>query len=156
MQIADFLSPENVFVDVAPASKASVLARLAELAGRRLGRPGDEILELLAARERLGSTGIGDGVAIPHARVPGLRQPVGLLARLASPVPFEAIDDVPVDMVFVLLMPEEGTGAHLNVLACIARQLRASQVREAMRLAGDAAQLYVAAVTEPAAAPGRA
>lgn len=149
MQISDFLQPENVLMDLACGTKAEVLKRASDAAGRALDLPADAILEALAARERLGSTGIGGGIAIPHARVPGLSHPFGLLMRLPRAVAFEAVDDIAVDVVFVLLLPEDNAKAHLNVLACIARRLRTPAVLAAMRGAADRAALY-AVTTAPA------
>lgn len=149
MQISDFLQPENVLMDLACNTKAEVLKRASDTAGRALSLPPDAIFEPLAARERLGSTGIGGGIAIPHARVPGLTHPFGLLMRLARAVAFEAVDDIAVDVVFVLLLPDDNAKVHLNVLACIARRLRTPAILAGMRGAADCAALY-ALTTAPA------
>ncbi|WP_234053441.1 MULTISPECIES: PTS sugar transporter subunit IIA [unclassified Xanthobacter] len=149
MKISDFLQPENVFIDLPSTSKADVLKRLSDAASRQLGIDGSVIFDTLHSRERLGSTGVGGGIAIPHARVPNLKRPFGMLARLASDVAFEAIDDIPVDIVFVLLMPDDSTKAHLNMLACIARRLRTAEVLKEVRAARDSDQLYAAVVDRP-------
>lgn len=151
MQVSDFLRPENVVIDLPPTSKVEVLRRLSEVAARPLGMDREAVFEPLYARERLGSTGIGGGIAIPHARIPGLDRPFGVLARLGGAVAFEAVDEVPVDIVFVLLMPDDSTKAHLNILACIARRLRAPDVLDRLRRATDAAGLYSAAASDPTA-----
>lgn len=153
MQISDFLQSENVFIDVPSTSKVQVLKRLSEAAGRQLGIDGSVIFDALHARERLGSTGIGGGIAIPHARIPDLKRTFGVLARLAGDVAFEAIDDIPVDLVFVLLIPDDSTKAHLNVLACIARRLRSPEVLDQVRAAKDARQIYQALTETPPASP---
>lgn len=149
MKISDFLQPENVFIDLPSTSKAEVLKRLSGAASRQLEIDGSVIFDTLHSRERLGSTGVGGGIAIPHARVPNLKRPFGMLARLASDVAFEAIDDIPVDIVFVLLMPDDSTKAHLNMLACIARRLRTAEVLKEVRAARDSDQLYAAVVGRP-------
>ncbi len=151
MQISDFLQPENVFIDLPSSSKVQVLRRLSDAAGRQLGLDANVIFDALHARERLGSTGIGGGLAIPHARIRDLKQPFGMLARLAGDVAFDAIDDIPVNIVFVLLIPDDSTKAHLNVLACIARGLRSLGVLEAIRGAKDARHIFEALAEKPAA-----
>lgn len=95
-------------------------------------------------RESLGSTGVGDGVAIPHARIPGLKSAFGLLVRLQKPLDFDAIDGKPVDIVFLLLLPSGAKGEHLNVLAAVARRLRDAGVLGALRGAHDNAALHSA------------
>jgi PTS system nitrogen regulatory IIA component len=96
----------------------------------------------LLKREQLGSTGMGSGIAIPHACLAELQQPFGMLARLKVPVDFEAVDDQPVDLVFLLLVPEPSKGHQVNVLASVARKLRHSKVREELRQAKDARVIY--------------
>jgi PTS system nitrogen regulatory IIA component len=115
-------------------------------ASQVLGIPEKLILQALLEREKLGSTGIGEGIAIPHTRIPGVAAPFGLLARMAKPVDFEAIDDVPVDVVFLLLMPAENRKDHLNVLASIARQLRSQEVLRNIPGAESARDLYEAMI----------
>ncbi|HEY9211527.1 MAG TPA: PTS sugar transporter subunit IIA [Ancylobacter sp.] len=144
MQVADFLQPENVIVDLIAPSKQSVLQIVSEKAGRALGIDEARIFQPLQSRERLGSTGIGEGIAIPHTRIAGIVRPFGLLARLSKSVEFDSIDDVRVDLVFVLLLPADGATDHLNTLACTARQLRAPDILRRMRQARDATQLYAA------------
>jgi PTS system nitrogen regulatory IIA component len=102
----------------------------------------DSILKALLAREGFGSTGIGDGTAIPHARVAKIKKPFGLLARLAHPVEFEAIDAQPVDLVFLLLLPAETQGEQLTALACVARRFRDPGALARLRRARDAEALY--------------
>lgn len=149
MQISSLIQPANVFVDIAASSKSQVLQLLSKKAAAALGLPERIILEPLLAREKLGSTGIGEGIAIPHTRLAGIDKPFGLLGRLNRPIEFEAIDEMPVDMVFLLLIPDHGSKDHLNALACVARRLRSPDVLEKMRRAPDAARIY-AALTESA------
>lgn len=142
MQISSLIQPANVFVDIAAASKSQVLQVLSKKAAAALGLPERIILEPLLAREKLGSTGIGEGIAIPHTRLAGLDKPFGVLGRIAKPIDFEAIDDMPVDMVFLLLIPDQSSKDHLNALACVARRLRSRGVLERMREASDAGHVY--------------
>jgi PTS system nitrogen regulatory IIA component len=113
------------------------------------GFPADTILSALQKRESLGSTGIGQGIAIPHTRISGIEKPIGVLARLEKPIDFESIDDMPVDIVLVLLTPDQESNKHLNVLACVARKLRSPVALEQMRAAKDAQSLYARFVAEP-------
>ena len=105
-------------------------------------------LTIPVAREELGSTGMGRGVAIPHARLSVVTKPLGILARLKEPIDFEAIDGNPVDLVFVLLLPEDTRGEQLNALASVSRRLRAPETLRKLRQAKDAAALYRGMVRE--------
>ena len=135
MKITDFLSPADVVLDVKTANKGQLLRLLATRAAAAARLDADEVATLILKCEELGSTGVGNGVALPHARLPGLEAPFGLLARLRRCIDFESIDDQPVDIVFLLLLPETANGEQLNALACAARLLRnpvaLSQVRGA-------------------------
>src|SRR5262245_20433492 len=106
MEIADLLSPNAVVAHLKVANKKQVLQELSEKAAELTGLPERRIFETLMERERLGSTGMGQGIAIPHGRVPGVTKMTGLFALLDSPVEFESMDDQPVDLVFLLLAPE--------------------------------------------------
>ena len=110
MELADMIDPQDVLVDHRAASKAELLRDLAHLAAGRTGIDETVILDLLTGRERLGSTGIGNGIAIPHANVPELSAPFTLLVRLRQPIDFEAIDEAPVDIVFLTLSPAHRGG----------------------------------------------
>ncbi len=142
MQIPDFLSPDRVLVDLRPAAKAALLDDLARRVAPAAGLGAEKIAAALAARERLGSTGVGHGVALPHARIAGLAGFTGLFARLASPIAFEAIDGAPVDLVFLLLTPAEAGSAHLAALAAISRRLREDGIAARLRAARGAAEAY--------------
>jgi nitrogen PTS system EIIA component len=142
MNIQDFLSPNDVTIDVAPANKQKLLVELANKAGSRLRLPPDTILSELSNREELGSTGLGDGVAMPHARFKQIDKPFGMLFRLRQPIDFNAVDGKPIDIVFLLLLPEGAKGEQLSALACIARKLRKAAVTAALREAPSAAETF--------------
>jgi PTS system nitrogen regulatory IIA component len=133
MKIADFLSPTDVIVDAACADKNQVLRELAERASAALNTPANVILTVLRAREDLGSTGTGGGVAIPHARVDFVRKPYGLLMKLKRPIDFESMDGKPVDIVFMVLLPAKSEGDQLGVLASVSRTLRSAPIVRKMR-----------------------
>lgn len=144
MPISEFLVPEHVLVDLAAPSKQSVLEALATKAAAWSGVGAQPIFTALSNREQLGSTGVGQGIAIPHATVAGLAAPLGLLARLARPVDFDAIDEGKVDIVFVLLIPATDRAAALKLLSTAARILRSEETRALIRAAPDAGALYEA------------
>ncbi len=148
MKIGDLLTPDHVVLDLRASDKRRLLE---ELARRWRGRPGSDaevIADALNAREVLGSTGMGAGIAIPHARLPGVSAPIGLFARLRHTVEFDAIDGQRVDLVFLLLLPAEAQGDHLNALACVARRLRDDKVTTVLRRALGANRLYAILTTE--------
>ena len=117
MKITDFLSPADVVLDVKPANKGQLLRLLAMRAAAGAGLDAYQVATLILKREELGSTGVGNGVALPHARLTGIKAPFGMLARLRRGIDFEAIDGQPVDIVFLLLLPETANGEQLN--ACL-------------------------------------
>lgn len=133
MGITDHLSATDVILDLDATSKRAVLQRLAAEAARRLGRSEAEILEALQAREKLGSTALGRGVALPHARLEGTLAPVALFARLRRPVDFEARDEESVDLVILVLWPEASPEGFLPALAETCRSLREPQVLRRLR-----------------------
>jgi PTS system nitrogen regulatory IIA component len=149
MKISDFLSPAHVILDLRASDKAELLRELSRQAAAEIGLDGDEIAALIARREALGSTGVGDGVGLPHARLAGLKASFGLLARLRHPIDFDAVDDQPVDIVFLLLLPEATDGEQLNALASVARALRNTEALERLRGAADSATA-LQALNEPA------
>jgi nitrogen PTS system EIIA component len=114
---ADYLSEKNALVSIQASTKTGLLSDLCARAAVAVGFDAKTISCEILKREGLGSTGVGGGVAIPHARIPGLNSAFGLLARLQKPIDFEAIDGEPVDIVFLLLLPTATSGEHLNVLA---------------------------------------
>lgn len=148
MKISDFLSPANVMLDLRASNKTQLLRQLSTQAAAGAGLDADEVATLILKREELGSTGVGNGVALPHARLAGIKAPFGLLAGLRRGIDFEAIDDQPVDIVFLLLLPEMANGTQLNALACAARVLRNPVVLSQVRGAANPEALF-RAITEP-------
>lgn len=145
MGLSEFLSPDAVIADLTASCKREVLSQLAVKAAALTGRPAEAIRLALMEREQLGSTGVGRGVAIPHGKIEGLGEIIGLLAKLHQPTEFEAVDDQPVDIVFVLLAPTDATAAHLKALAKVSRLLRDERVREALRGAKTAEAIFAIA-----------
>ena len=150
MEIRDVLSPDHILLDFRAGDKARLLRELSALAASELGLDPDHVTAEIAKREALGSTGVGNGVALPHARLGGLRGPFVLLARLHNSIDFDAIDGEPVDIVVLLLLPEEGEGRNGNALACVARALRDKDALGKLRLA-DSRQSLLKAISGPAA-----
>jgi PTS system nitrogen regulatory IIA component len=125
MDIADFLTPDRIALDVKPRDKTQFIAETARLFGSRVpGLQPASVDTALQARERLGSTGLGGGFALPHARIEGLDDYAGLFLRLGKPIDFDAIDGKPVDLAFVLLIPFETKAPHVAALAAISRKFR--------------------------------
>jgi PTS system nitrogen regulatory IIA component len=138
---SDILAPDSVRHDLAAPSKKSLFQTFATLAAR-IGLDPREIAERLGEREKLGSTGFGQGVAIPHGKVAGLDRVIGLFAKLDRPLEFAAIDALPVDLVFVLLSPPDAGVDHLKALARVSRRLRDRDFVAKLRGAGSADALY--------------
>jgi PTS system nitrogen regulatory IIA component len=147
MKISDLLSPTDVMTDVRTSNKRLLLQEFATKAAVSLGLPVDRIAPDLLRREELGSTGIGRGVAIPHARLPVLQRPFGLFAKLKQPIEFDAIDGQPVDIVFTLLLPAAAEDRQLGALALVARTLRPAENLARLRGARNSSELYSALVT---------
>ncbi len=139
---SDLLLPDTVIQGVAAVSKKALLQQLAAALATAHDLDPKIATEVLLAREKLGSTGFGGGVAIPHGKLPGLPHVVGLFARLAQPVDFLAIDDLPVDLVFVLLSPTDAGAEHLKALARVSRRLRDRAFVAKLRGAGSRDALY--------------
>ena len=150
MQLANVLAPDRIAIDTAASSKKTLLEKASELlaagGGTSVSRA---IFESLCQRERLGSTGLGHGVAIPHGRVEGQADVVGALIRLQKPIQFDAPDNEPVDLFFALVVPQECTDTHLRLLAEVAEAFSNDQRRRAIREAGDS-KAVLEALTEPA------
>jgi len=142
MTIDAFLSPDHVAVGVRVGNKAALLDDLARRAARARGLDAAPVRAAVEKREGFGSTGVGNGIALPHARLETVRRPFGCLVRLRDPVDFDAIDERPVDLVFLLLLPTDAQGSQLNALACVARRMRDPETASAMRGACDAAALF--------------
>jgi len=143
MEIADLISPRSVVAQLRAANKKQVLQELAKRAAVMTGIHERTIYDVLIERERLGTTGIGMGIGIPHGRIPELTKLYGLFVRLERPVPFEAIDEQPVDLVFLLLAPETAGADHLKALALVSRLLRDRAICEKLRGTDNADALYV-------------
>ena len=152
MPLLDFLDPQAVLPALRVSGKKQALQELAAHAARLTGLPETAIYEALLQRERLGSTGIGEGIAIPHGKLPGLTRIFGLMARLDKPVDFEALDGQPVDILFLLLAPEGAGADHLKALARVARVLREPGLIERVRATRDATALYAIMTELPKAA----
>lgn len=142
MDLSDIIRPEHTFIGVSATTKWRGLQNIAEKAAVAFGIEEKPILAALESRESLGSTGIGNGIAVPHAVIEGMTRPRGLLVRFSKPLDFEAVDDIPADIAFVLLFGESNRGEYLNVLAMIARKLQSANTLAAMRKARSAAELY--------------
>jgi PTS system nitrogen regulatory IIA component len=144
MKIPDLLSQADVMIDVRTLDKNRLLRELAAKAASSLNLHVDQVAPLLLKREDLGSTGIGRGVAIPHARLPELHRPFGLLAKLNQPIEFDAIDGQAVDLVFLLLLPAAAENGQLGALALVARTLRPPEVLVRLRRARTVSEIYSA------------
>jgi PTS system nitrogen regulatory IIA component len=150
MELADILTEESVVFCTDQTTKTDVLKMLAETAAAPTGLSVDEIYEAIDNREALGSTGLGNGIAVPHGRFPGLPGVVAVFARLIHPVDFDAVDDQPVDLVMMLLAPLGSGADHLKALARVARTLRTDTLIAELRRTEDPAKLH-ALLTAPIA-----
>lgn len=124
MEITDLISLDSIVPNLKASSKKQLLQELANHAEKIIPKSSHEILDVLLERERLGTTGVGHGVAIPHGKFQDLDRPYGLFARLEQPVDFDSLDDQPVDLIFLLLVPEAAGADHLKALAKVSRTLR--------------------------------
>ncbi len=149
MNITDFLSSHDVIASLRAPDKDGALEELARLAAAELKIPAETISAEVLKREQLGSTGMGNGIALPHARLAEVTSPFGILARLKQPVDFQSVDGEPVDLVFLLLLPSSAKGEQLNALACVARRLRDPGTLKALRDAKDGQVLYREIIREP-------
>lgn len=142
MELADLLVPGAVFAGVKATSKKQLLGSLAAHAGKLLGMDERRILEAMLERERLGSTGLGGGVAIPHAKLPGLKSVMGMFMQLETPLDFDSLDGKPVDLVFLLLAPEDAGAEHLKALARVSRLFRDQAALAKLRGSSSSDALY--------------
>lgn len=150
MEISDILSPSGVVANLRATSKKQALQELAHLAAELTGLHERAIFNVLLERERLGTTGVGNGIAIPHGKLPQLEKLVGLFARLEKPIAYESIDEQPVDLIFLLLAPEQAGADHLKALARISRLLRDKPTCEKLRGTDKADALYALLLENPA------
>lgn len=145
--ISDLLSESRCITDVPATSKKKLLEHLAVIVSEAVpDGTQDAIFDSLLAREKLGSTGIGEGVAIPHCRLTQCQQAIGVLFRLSEAIDFDAIDKQPVDLVFALLVPQEATDEHLQVLATLAKNFNEASFREGLRAATSDQEFYQQAI----------
>jgi len=135
MDIGDLLAPGGVVLRGGASSKRQALHAVAEAAAQALGMDEARIFDALQEREALGSTGLGSGVAVPHARLLGVDRVTGVFVRLETPVAYEAVDDRPVDLMFALFAPPKDGAEHLRALAAVSRALRSPELREKLRQA---------------------
>lgn len=150
MDICKLITPECVVANLKATSKKQALQELSKKMAEICGRPEREIFDVLLERERLGTTGVGMGIAIPHGKLPGLDRLYALFAKLEKPVEFDSIDEQPVDLIFLLLAPESAGADHLKALARVSRLLRNRATCEKLRGTEGADALY-ALITEEAA-----
>jgi len=148
MNISDLLAPEAVLASLKAQNKKQLLQELAARAHGRTGLPEKQIFETLIERERLGTTGVGSGIAIPHGRMAGATTITGVFAKLESPIAYDAVDGQPVDLVFMLLAPENAGADHLKALARVSRLLRDKTVCEKLRAAKSSEALYAILIGE--------
>lgn len=154
--VAKLLPSANVLLDLQVSSKKRLFEQVGLLFENNHGIGRSLVFDSLFARERLGSTGLGQGVAIPHGRIKGLKEALGAFVRLAQPVPFDAPDTKPVSLLFVLLVPEQATEKHLQILSELAQMFSDRGLRDAMTAAADAAALHqLIAAWQPDAAGQR-
>ena len=142
MEIIDLITPERVVVDLRATSKKHTLQQLAQLAADITGLHERAVFDVLLERERLGTTGVGKGIAIPHGKVPEIDGLYGIFARLEQPVKFDAVDEQPVDLIFLLLAPESAGADHLKALARVSRLLRDASTCKKLRDATDAPAVF--------------
>lgn len=143
MDLGSLIGPDAIVPAMKANSKKQVLQELAETAARSTGLPERAIFDKVMQRERLGSTGVGNGIAIPHCKIEHLTRLVGVFGRLYDPIEFDALDDQPVDLIFLLLAPEDAGAEQLKALSKIARMLRNSDTVNRLRAAQDAETIYL-------------
>jgi len=150
MNTGDLLDRTAISLRVSGANKKKVLAVIAEIAARNFHLDAGDVLDALSEREAAGSTGVGYGVAVPHARLEGLQRMRGVFVRLENPVDFESVDDQPVDLLFALFAPKNAGAEHLRALARVSRIMRQSELREQLRKARTADAVHALLVQDAA------
>jgi PTS system nitrogen regulatory IIA component len=156
MQIGELLDRNAIALRVGAANKRKALAVIAEIAARNFGLDASDVLDALTEREQAGSTGVGHGVAAPHARLEGLTRLRGVFVRLDRAVDFDSVDDQPVDLIFALFAPKEAAGVeHLRALARVSRILRQADLRQQLRQARTADAIHALLVQDPVQAATR-
>ena len=152
MPLTDLVVPSAIIPALKVNGKKQAIMELAAKAAELTGQSEREVVEILLQREKLGSTGVGNGVAIPHGKLPKLHRLFGLFARLDRPIDFESLDNQPVDLIFLLLAPEGAGADHLKALARVARLLRDPDIVEKLRNSRDAEAIYSVLALTPASA----
>lgn len=149
MDLNDLISEKNILPSLKVASKKQAIQALSEKAAKITGLDEREVFDTLLQRERLGSTGVGQGIAIPHGKLPNIDKITGIFARFEKPIDFDALDEQPVDVAFLLIAPEGAGTDHLKALAKIARVLRNHEVIQKIRATSDKAAIYSLLVNPP-------
>lgn len=149
MELADLLKPEAIRVSSIVKSKKRLFQDLGELAARTYGIPADEAVDALQERESLGPTGVGHGVALPHARIDGLEKVVGIFVRLEKPMDYGSVDRAPVDLIFALFAPRDAGVEHLKALALVSRRLRDGGLCTKLRANVEPDTLYAILTSSP-------
>jgi len=150
MNIGELLDRSAISLRVSAGNKKKVLAVIAEIAARNFGLDAGDVLDALSEREAAGSTGVGYGVAVPHARLQGLERMRGVFVRVEQPVEFESVDDQPVDLLFALFAPKNAGAEHLRALARVSRVMRQNELREQLRKARTADAVHALLVQDAA------
>jgi nitrogen PTS system EIIA component len=140
--LSDLVTPDSIVTGAALAGKKALFQKIAALGVARLGVDPGDVIERLGERERLGSTGFGGGIALPHAKIAGLSEVAGFFVQLSQPIEFQAIDHLPVDLVFALLSPPDAGAEHLKALARVSRRMRERTFVAKLRGAGSADAIY--------------
>ncbi len=149
MTLTDLITRDAIIPSLKAVSKKQALQELSEVAARQCGLPAREIFDALIQRERLGSTGIGNGIAIPHGKLAKVERIFGVFARVDKPIDFEALDSEPVDLILLLIAPESAGADHLKALARAARLLRSQSTTAKLRATRDAGMLFALLADEP-------
>ncbi len=149
MTLMDLISRDAVLPSLRVGTKKQALQELSDRAAQQCGRPAREIFDALLQRERLGSTGIGNGIAIPHGKLASVERIFGVFARVDKPIDFESLDGEPVDLILLLVAPESAGADHLKALARAARMLRSQTTTAKLRATRDVASLYAILAEEP-------
>jgi len=142
VEVCELLAPDRIFDGLKAPSKKKALLELARHAATITGLPERTIFDILQEREKLGTTGVGRGIAIPHGKFPGLDGIYGLFVRLESPINFDSVDNEPVDLIFLLLAPEAAGADHLKALARVSRLLRSNVMCDKIRTALNAPEIW--------------
>ncbi len=149
MSLHDLIDSDAIIASLKAPSKKQALQELSERASALAGLPAREIFDALLQRERLGSTGVGGGIAIPHGKLPRVERMLGVFARLERPIDYEALDGEPVDLIFLLLAPESAGADHLKALSRVARSLRDPSLTARLRATKDASGLFLLLTQNP-------